>query len=75
MFAYSIGLGVPFLIVALTLQRSMTAFGFARRHARGIARIGGAMLVTVGLLEVTGAWTAALAWVQTHWVGSFQSPL
>lgn len=75
MFAYSIGLGVPFLIGALAFQRSMAAFGFARRHARAITRLGGAMLVTVGVLEVTGAWTAALSWLQVHWVGTYQSPL
>ena len=75
MFAYSIGLGVPFLIVALTLQRSMNAFAFARRHARLIATLGGAMLVTVGVLEVSGVWSSALAWLQTHWVGGYQSPL
>ncbi|HEY7431352.1 MAG TPA: cytochrome c biogenesis protein CcdA [Streptosporangiaceae bacterium] len=75
MFAYSIGLGVPFLVVALTLQRSMNAFAFARRHARLIATLGGAMLVTVGVLEVSGVWTSALAWLQSHWVGSYQSPL
>jgi cytochrome c-type biogenesis protein len=75
MFAYSAGLGVPFLIGALAFQRSMAAFGFARRHARTITRLGGAMLVAVGLLEVTGAWTAALSWLQVHWVGTYQSPL
>jgi cytochrome c-type biogenesis protein len=75
MFAYSLGLGVPFLVVALTLQRSMAAFGFARRHARLIARLGGAMLVGVGVLEVTGLWTSALTWLQIHWVGNYQSPL
>jgi cytochrome c-type biogenesis protein len=75
MFAYGLGLGVPFLIVALILQRGVAAFGFARRHARAIARIGGAMLVAVGLLEVTGAWTAALSWLQVHWLSSYQLPL
>jgi cytochrome c-type biogenesis protein len=75
MFAYSLGLGVPFLVVALTLQRSMTAFGFARRHARLIARLGGAMLVGVGVLEVSGVWTSALTWLQIHWVGNYSSPL
>jgi cytochrome c-type biogenesis protein len=53
----------------------MNAFAFARRHARLIATFGGAMLVTVGVLEVSGVWTSALAWLQTHWVGSYQSPL
>lgn len=75
MFAYGLGLGVPFLIVALILQRGVAAFGFARRHARGIAQIGGALLVAVGLLEVTGAWTAALSWLQVHWLSSYQLPL
>jgi cytochrome c-type biogenesis protein len=75
MFAYSIGLGVPFLIGALAFQRGMAAFGFARRHARAITRLGGAMLVAVGVLEVTGAWNAALTWLQVHWVGNYQSPL
>jgi cytochrome c-type biogenesis protein len=75
MFAYGLGLGVPFLAVALILQRGLGALGFARRHARGIARLGGAMLVAVGLLEVTGAWTAALSWLQVHWLSSYQLPL
>ena len=42
----------------------MTAFQFARRHAQLIARIGGGLLVLVGVLEVTGAWNAALLWLQ-----------
>jgi len=75
MFAYAIGLGVPFLIVALAFQRSVSALGFARRHARAITVAGGAMLVTVGVLEVTGAWAAALTWLRTHWIGGYQAPL
>lgn len=75
MFAYGLGLGVPFLIVALILQRGVAAFGFARRHARAIARAGGALLIAVGLLEVTGAWTAALSWLQVHWLNGYQLPL
>jgi cytochrome c-type biogenesis protein len=75
MFAYSLGLGVPFLIVALAFQRGMSAFGFARRHARLVTRLGGAMLVAVGLLEVTGTWSAALSWLQVHWAGGYQSPI
>lgn len=74
-FAYCLGLGVPFLVLALAFQRSMGAFGFARRHARGIARLGGAMLVTVGVLEVTGAWTAVLLWLKLHWIGDYQAPI
>jgi len=74
-FAYGLGLGIPFLIVALAFERSMTAFRFARRHARAFSLVGGAMLVAVGILEVTGAWSSALLWLKTHWVASYQSPL
>jgi cytochrome c-type biogenesis protein len=75
MFVYGLGLGIPFLIVALLFQRGMTAFGFARRHARLITQVGGALLVAVGVLELTGTWTAAMQWIQTHWAAGVTSPL
>jgi cytochrome c-type biogenesis protein len=75
MFVYGLGLGIPFLIVALLFQRGMTTFGFARRHARLITRVGGALLVAVGVLELTGTWTAAMQWIQTHWAAGVKSPL
>ena len=71
-FVYALGLGVPFLLVALGFQLAMQAFAFARRHARLISRAGGAMLVCVGLLEVTGAWSTFVAWLQVHWVSGYQ---
>jgi cytochrome c-type biogenesis protein len=74
-FLYGLGLGIPFIIVALAFQRGMTAFQFARRHAQLIARIGGGLLVLVGILEVSGAWNAALLWLKLHWLGSYTSPL
>jgi cytochrome c-type biogenesis protein len=74
-FAYGLGLGIPFLIVALAFERGMTAFSFARRHARAFSLAGGAMLVAVGVLEVTGAWASALLWLKTHWISSYQPPL
>jgi cytochrome c-type biogenesis protein len=74
-FVYALGLGVPFLLVALGFQAAMRAFAFFRRHARLVTRIGGAMLVCVGLLEVTGAWSTFMAWLQVHWVSGYQPPL
>jgi cytochrome c-type biogenesis protein len=74
-FAYGLGLGIPFLIVALAFERGVIAFSFARRHARAFSLAGGAMLVAVGVLEVTGAWSSALLWLQTHWISNYQSPL
>lgn len=54
--AYSLGLGVPFLLVALGLRSSARMLGFLRRHRLAIMRIGGGMLVLVGLAMVTGVW-------------------
>jgi cytochrome c-type biogenesis protein len=74
-FVYGLGLGIPFLIVAVAFQRAVNVLGFFRRNARMVARIGGAMLVAIGILEVTGAWTSAINWVQTHWVTDYRLPL
>jgi cytochrome c-type biogenesis protein len=74
-FIYCLGLGIPFLFVALAFERGMRAFGFARRHARTVTAIGGGMLVLVGVLEVTGAWTAAITWMQIHWFQGYTPPI
>ena len=74
-FVYALGLGIPFLIVAFGFQRGVSVFGFARRHARAITRIGGALLIVVGVLEVTGAWASAITWLQIHWFNGYTSPL
>jgi cytochrome c-type biogenesis protein len=74
-FVYALGLGVPFLLVSFGFQLAMRAFAFARRRARLVTRIGGAMLVCVGLLEVTGTWSTFMAWLQVHWVSNYQPPL
>lgn len=74
-FVYALGLGIPFLIMAFAVQRGTTAFGWARRHARLITQIGGLMLITVGVLEVTGVWASAIIWLKVHWFGSYTSPI
>lgn len=74
-FVYSLGLGVPLLFMAVTVQRGTRAFGSARRHARLITRIGGGMLVVVGLLEVSGTWSAAMSWLQVHWISGYVPPI
>jgi cytochrome c-type biogenesis protein len=74
-FIYGLGVGIPFIIAALAVQRGVTAFGFARRHAQLITRIGGGLLVVVGVLEVTGIWTHVITWLQLHMISNYQSPL
>ena len=74
-FVYGLGLGIPFLIVALAFQRLVNVLSFFKRNARTVSRVGGVMLVAVGLLEATGAWTAAVNWLHTHWFSGYNMPL
>jgi cytochrome c-type biogenesis protein len=74
-FVYGLGLGIPFLIVALAFTRVVNLLSFFKRNARTVSRIGGVLLVAVGLLEVTGAWTSAIDWLHTHWISSYNPPL
>jgi len=53
---YSIGLGVPFVALALGFNRAQRSLGWLRRNGRRIEIAGGALLVMVGLLFVTGRW-------------------
>ena len=66
-FAYGVGLGLPFLLAAFGVSSAFNIFAFARRHAQAVMRFGGLMLVAVGLLEVTGVWTA--------WISRLQGPI
>ena len=55
---YSLGLGIPFLLVALGVGWATGAIGWVRRHIRVVNIVGGALLIAVGLLLVTGIWAA-----------------
>ena len=74
-FIYGLGLGIPFILVAAIFQRMVGVLGFFKRNARMVSRIGGVLLVIVGVLEVTGAWTAAISWLKDHWFNSYTPPL
>ena len=54
--AYCIGLGVPFVLVALGARWLVTALGAVRRHANIVTYVGGGLLVVLGILLVTGLW-------------------
>ena len=53
---YCIGLGLPFLIVALVFRKAFGAMRWMKRHYVLLVRIGGGMLVLLGVLMVTGTW-------------------
>ena len=63
--AYCLGLGVPFVVVALGARWAVGATSFLQRHARSVTRFGGAVLVLVGLLLLTGAWTEMMQWLRS----------
>jgi cytochrome c-type biogenesis protein len=68
--AYCVGLGVPFLLIALGLQSSRRMLGFLRRHRLAIMRVGGGLLVLIGLALVTGLWGTWTGALQ-GWIGGF----
>ncbi|MEV7966663.1 cytochrome c biogenesis protein CcdA [Sphaerisporangium sp. NPDC088356] len=70
-FAYALGLGLPFILAALAYRRALHTFKAVRRHSQLITRVGGAMLVLVGVLLVTGLWGQIIAGMQ-GWVGGFE---
>jgi cytochrome c-type biogenesis protein len=69
--AYSLGLGIPFLVAGFAFRRTLGAVQWVRRHQVWVTRLGGLMLVTVGLLLVTGLWDQWVADLRS-WVGSFE---
>ncbi|MFD0275922.1 cytochrome c biogenesis CcdA family protein [Kitasatospora sp. NPDC127111] len=71
MTAYCLGLGVPFVVAALAFRRALGAFGWVKRHYPLVMRIGGGMLVAVGLLLVTGIWDSMVNELQS-WTADFQ---
>jgi len=72
--AYCLGLGLPFIALALGLHSATRAMGFLRRHIRIINILGGALLILVGLAMVTGAWQQLMSQLLVV-IGGTQTPL
>lgn len=56
-FVYCLGLGIPFIVVALLIHKGMGRLTWLREHQRAIQIAGGVMLILIGLLLVSGVWT------------------
>jgi cytochrome c-type biogenesis protein len=63
-FAYCLGLGLPFVALAVAFSRTAGALGWVKRNYVWVMRIGGAMLIVVGLLLVTGVWGEFTIWLR-----------
>lgn len=70
---FALGLGLPFLVAGLAYDRATRAFGWMRRHQVLLTRIGGLMLVLVGVAMVTGWYDWAVQWLQVRLVSSFET--
>lgn len=68
--AYCVGLGLPFVLLALWFERSGRVLGWLRRHRLALMRVGGALLIILGTLLVTGLWERVTSLVQ-GWVDGF----
>ncbi|GAB2939248.1 cytochrome c biogenesis CcdA family protein [Nonomuraea fastidiosa] len=69
--AYALGLGLPFVGAALAYSRALRTFRAIRKHSRLITRVGGGMMVAVGVLLVTGLWGEMIAAMQGL-IGAFE---
>lgn len=69
--AYSIGLGVPFLLIAGGYSRFGRGTDWLRRHQRGVQLFGGVLLLAVGMLLLTGVWESWMRALQTQLVTGF----
>ncbi len=66
--AYSLGLGIPFLVITLGFGWASRAVGWVRRHVRAVNLVGGAVLIALGLLMLSGLWIRVSDLFQ-GWVG------
>lgn len=71
--AYCLGLGLPFVVAALAFRKALGAFSWVKRHYVWVMRLGGGLLVLLGLLMVTGVWDRIIremqAWASGYSIG------
>ncbi len=62
--AYSLGLGIPFVLLTLGFGWAARSVAFLRRHIRVVNLVGGALLIVLGLFMVTGVWNSWMIQLQ-----------
>ena len=73
-FVYCLGLGLPFILLGLLFRQAAGTLAWVRRHYTLIMRIGGGLLVAIGILLVSGAWDSITIWMRTL-VPGFETPI
>jgi cytochrome c-type biogenesis protein len=66
---FSLGIGIPFILVGVLFQSAMVRLAFFRKNARLISIIGGVILILIGLLEVTGLWDTFTIFLRNSFSG------
>lgn len=69
---YAFGLGLPFIIAGVAYERMLGTVQFVRRHQLWVTRIGGLMMIAVGLLLISGWWDHLVSWLQLNLVSRFE---
>lgn len=72
--AYCLGLGLPFILLGVGFRYAAGTLAWVRRHYAVIMRIGGGLMVVIGILLVTGLWTDLTIWLRT-WIPGFETLL
>ncbi|HVW43019.1 MAG TPA: cytochrome c biogenesis CcdA family protein [Amycolatopsis sp.] len=72
---YCLGLGVPFLLIALGARWAVRATDWLRRNGRRVQVFGGVLLLVVGVLLVTGLWGELVGWLRNAFVTDTVLPL
>ena len=65
---YAFGLGLPFIIAGIAYERTLGAARWVRSHQVWVMRIGGLMMIAVGVLLITGWWDQSVSWLQVQLV-------
>ena len=73
--AYCLGLGIPFVLLALGSARAVQGLGWLRRHTRAIQIFGGVLLILVGVALVSGAWNDFIGWLRNAFVSDVRLPI
>jgi len=73
--AYCVGLGIPFVLLALGSGWAVGAFGWLRHHTRAIQVFGGVLLILVGVALVTGGWNEFVSWLRDAFVSDVRLPI
>jgi cytochrome c-type biogenesis protein len=61
---YSLGIGIPFVLIALGMRWAVASVEFVKKHIRAFNIFGGSLLIVIGVLLMTGLWGQFLTWIQ-----------